>query len=57
VIVPYIELEIENGMNFLEEVQISPYINSDYALATTHEYMELCGYLGKTSKSLLPVRE
>ena len=57
VIVPYIELEIENGMNFLEEVQISPYIKSDYALDTTHEYLELCGYLGKTSKSLLPVRE
>ena len=57
VIVPYIELEIEDGMNYLEEVRISPYVQSDYALATAHEYLEACGFSGKTRKSLLPVRE
>ena len=56
VIVPYIDLEIENGADYLEEVLISPHINSDFAIATTHEYLEECGFSCKTRKSVLPVR-
>jgi len=57
VVVPYIDLEVENGVNYLQEIRISPYIEKDFALATTNEYIEKCGFMCKTKISLLPVRE
>ncbi len=56
VIVPYIDIVVENGTSYLSEVLISPYIESDFVLATTHEYMNQCGFSCKTRKSVLPVR-
>lgn len=56
VIVPYIDIVVENGDSYLSEVLISPYIESDFALATTHEYLDRCGFSCTTKRSILPVR-
>lgn len=56
VIVPYIDLVIENGVDYLDEILISPYINSDFALATTCEYLAECGCSCNVRRSTLPVR-
>ena len=56
VIVPYIDIIVENGASYLSEVLISPFIESDFALATTHEYVGCCGFSCTTRKSTLPVR-
>ena len=55
-IVPYIDLVIENGECFLDEVLISPYINGDFVVETTHEYLGECGFSCETRRSILPVR-
>lgn len=56
VIIPYIDIVVEDGASYLSEVLISPYIESDFALATTHEYMDQCGFSCLTRRSTLPVR-
>ena len=56
VIIPYIDLVIENGECFLEEILVSPHIKSEFALDSTHEYIEQCGFSCKCQKSVLPVR-
>lgn len=57
IVVPYIDLIVENGSQYLTEVLISPYIKNENALATTSEYLEHCGFLCKTRLSQLPVRK
>lgn len=56
VIVPYIDIVVDDGSSYLSEVLISPYIESDFALATTHEYLDYCGFSCTARKSTLPVR-
>lgn len=56
VVVPYIDIIVEDGDNYLSEVLLSPYIESDYALSTTHEYLDYCGFSCTTRCSTLPVR-
>lgn len=56
VIVPYIDIVVENGASYLSEVLISPFIESDFVLATTHEYLDCCGFSCITRQSILPVR-
>ena len=56
VIIPYIDLAIENGECFLEEILVSPHIKSEFAIDSTHEYIEQCGFSCKCQKSVLPVR-
>jgi len=57
VIVPYLDIVVENGSSYLSEVLISPFIKNDFALATTHEYVDQCGFSCPTRVSTLPVRE
>lgn len=57
VVVPYIDIVVDKGTSYLEEVLISPYIESTFALDTTHEYLVECGFSCTTRKSLLPVRK
>lgn len=56
VIVPYIDIVVENGASYLSEVLISPFIENDFVLATTHEYLDCCGFSCTTRQSTLPVR-
>lgn len=56
IVVPYIDIVVEDGKTFLEEVLISPYIENQNVVATTCDYLSQCGYNCTTRKSLLPVR-
>lgn len=56
-VVPYIDLVVENGTDYLKEVLISPYIENQNVLATTNDYLEHCGFYCKTRLSQLPVRK
>lgn len=55
-IVPYIDIIVNDGADYLTEVLISPYIESDFALTTTQEYLDYCGFSCATRQSVLPVR-
>lgn len=56
VIIPYIDLEIEHGECYLQEILVSPHISSEFVVDTTHEYIGQCGFSCKCRKSVLPVR-
>lgn len=54
IIIPYIELEIDST-SCLNEVLISPNIESSLAIKTTEDYLESCGFECSVRKSELPV--
>lgn len=56
-LIPYIDLTLCDGDTFLEEVKISPYIESESVLATTSDYLRQCGFDCKVELSKLPVRK
>ena len=56
-VVPYIDLVVENGASYLTEILISPYIENQNALDTTSEYLAQCEFYCKTRLSNLPVRK
>lgn len=56
-VVPYIDLVVENGIDYLSDLLISPYIENKNVLATTHDYLSHCGFSCKTRLSQLPVRK
>lgn len=55
--VPYIDLMIENGNSYLQEVLISPFVENENALVTTSDYLTQCGFICTVRKSELPVRK
>lgn len=56
VLVPYIDIVINNDNAYLNKVMISPFIENEYAVATTCDYLTQCGFNCKIIKSTLPVR-
>lgn len=56
VLVPYIDLEIEDGNSHLLEVLVSPFIEERNAEYTVKDYLMECGYSCNVRKSMLPVR-
>lgn len=57
IVVPYIDLIVEDGTSYLTDVLISPYIENQNALVTTSDYLSHCGFSCKTRLSELPVRK
>lgn len=57
ILVPYIDLIVENGSSYLEEVLISPFIDSESVVNTTNDYLTQCGFNCTIRKSELPVRK
>ena len=55
--IPYIDLTVENGDSYLDEVLISPFVENKNALATTSDYLMQCGFNCKVRRSELPVRK
>ncbi len=55
--IPYIDLTVENGDSYLDEVLISPFVENQNALATTSDYLIQCGFNCKVRRSELPVRK
>lgn len=55
--IPYIDLIVENGTSYLEEVLISPFIDNESIISTTNDYLSQCGFNCSTRKSKLPVRK
>lgn len=56
ILVPYVDMTIENGDAFLQEVLISPFIENAFVMDTTREYLAQCGYACPVRQSQLPVR-
>lgn len=57
VVVPYIDWEIEDGAENLENVMLSPFISEEHAEATTKDFLKSRGFLkSNVKKSTLPVR-
>ncbi len=56
ILVPYVDMTIENGDAFLQEVLISPFIENAFVMDTTREYLAQCGYDCPVRESQLPVR-
>jgi len=55
--IPYIDLTVESGSSYLDEVLISPFIENDNVLNTTSDYLTQCGFNCTVKKSELPVRK
>ena len=55
--IPYIDLTVENGDSYLDEVLISPFVENENSLATTSDYLTQCGFNCTVRKSVLPVRK
>ena len=55
--IPYIDLTVEKGTSYLNEVLISPFIENDSVIATTSDYLIHCGFNCTVRKSDLPVRK
>ena len=56
ILVPYMDLTIENGPTYLKEVLVSPFIENAFVMDTTKEYLAQCGYDCPVRQSQLPVR-
>lgn len=56
IVVPYLDVTVEDGDSILDEILISPYIENKSVLDTTNTYLAQCGYNCKARKSSLPVR-
>ena len=56
-VIPYIDLVVENGSIYLADVLISPYIKNKTALTTTNDYLKHCGFSCVARRSQLPVRK
>lgn len=56
-VVPYIDLVVKDGTNYLDDVLISPYIENKNVLSTTCDYLSHCGFNCKVRLSQLPVRK
>ena len=54
--IPYIDLTVENGSSYLDEVLISPFIETESVVNTTKDYLVQCGFDCTIRKSELPVR-
>lgn len=55
--IPYIDLTVDDGDAYLDEVMISPFIESESVLATTSDYLSQCGFCCTVKLSQLPVRK
>lgn len=55
--IPYIDLVVDNGDEYLDEIMISPFIENESVLATTSDYLSQCGFNCKVKLSQLPVRK
>lgn len=56
-LIPYIDLAVDNGDSYLQEVLISPFVKSESVLATTCDYLSQCGFNSNVRISQLPVRK
>ena len=56
ILVPYVDLAIENGPAYLKEVLVSPFMENGFVLDTTREYLAQCGYACPVRQSELPAR-
>lgn len=56
IIVPYIDVTVDDGISMLDAVMISPYIQNSSALDTTNTYLKQNGFNCAVEKSSLPVR-
>lgn len=54
--IPYIDLVVDNGDAYLDEIMISPFIENESVLATTSDYLSQCGFNCTVRVSQLPVR-
>lgn len=57
VLVPYIDLIVDDDYSYLDEVLISPFIENKYVLATTRDYLSQCGFNCTVRVSQLPARQ
>lgn len=57
VVVPYIDISVDSGTSYLEEVLVSPYIRNDNVIVTTQDYLKQCGFDCAVKRSTLPVRQ
>lgn len=57
VVVPYIDIVVEKVTYALDEVLISPYVESKYARNTTKDYLTQCGFECNVKVSKLPVQK
>lgn len=55
--VPYIDIVVNNANAYLNKVLISPFIENEYVLDTTCDYLTQCGFYCETVQSELPVRK
>lgn len=57
ILVPYLDVAVERGSSYLEEILISPFIESPSVQTTTTDYLQQCKFKGKVRISDLPVRK
>lgn len=57
ILVPYLDVVVERGSSYLEEILISPFIESPSVQTTTTDYLQQCKFKGKVRISDLPVRK
>ena len=55
--VPYLDVIVEKGASYLDEILISPFIESPSVHTTTADYLRHCGYKCQVRLSELPVRK
>lgn len=55
--IPYIDIVVNNANAYLNKVLISPFIENEYVLDTTCDYLTQCGFYCETVQSELPVRK
>ncbi len=57
ILIPYIDIPVEEGTLYLDEVLISPFIENENAMVATSDYLAQCGFDCKVRRSVLPVRK
>ncbi len=57
ILIPYIDIAVEEAFFKLREVRISPLIEAENACITTKDYVDQCGFIAEVQQSLLPVRK
>ena len=56
IVIPYIDITVDDGASYLKEVLISPFVDNKCASLTTEDYLSHCGFNCAVKKSQLPVR-